>query len=93
MATQPNIQFLSGPECLCDLAGEELRVNHILQVGRVVGYSIDNSLDNFPATKNSEEAHGSWMEQLTVAPASEGGDLQKRPKRRKLPSILPRDLG
>ena len=55
MAAQPNVQFLSGHEGLRNLASEELRVNYILKIGRVVRYDVNDSLNNFPATKDSEK--------------------------------------
>ena len=54
MATQPNVQFFSGHKCFRNLAGEELCVDYILEIGRVVRYDVDYPFDDFPATKNSE---------------------------------------
>ena len=59
MATQPNVQFLSGRECLRNLAGKELRVNYILEIGRVIRYDVNDSFDDFSATKSLERAHDS----------------------------------
>lgn len=57
MATQPNVQFLCRSERFRNFAGEELRVNYILEIGGVVRYDINDSLDDFPVKKRSEGAH------------------------------------
>ena len=93
MATEPNVQLLGGGECLRNITGEELRVNYILKIGRIVGYDVKDSFDDIPGTKSSKRWTTREVDQLTVFPASGVGDLQRHPKRRRLLSTLPRDLG
>jgi len=50
MATQPNVQSLSGGENLRDFACEELRVDYIFQIGGVVRDDVNDSFNNLTAT-------------------------------------------
>jgi hypothetical protein len=56
VTAQPNIQLLRGSERFCNFAREELRVDHILKIGRVIRDDVNDSLDQVSAMREFKRA-------------------------------------